>query len=639
MGSPPQASELEVLRAKVAHLEREQGFSKTILETAPGIVMRVSLDGVIEFVNRLLPQFTTPSPVGRSIYSFVSAEQHELMREALATAREKQQASSYEVFVETPDGTADWYVTTVGPIIEEGQVIALTLICVNASRARNAEDALRESRARLELALDAGNVGVWRWDRQRDLVEWDEKLDAMFGLTPQRSPRTVADFMALIPEGQRRQMGEHIGRALETGRYPDFELTVDVHGLPRCFIIKGGMLRGAGGEITGLLGGVVDITERRRIDQHLREAQKLEAVGELSAGVAHNFNNMLAVIVPALELVRMNAGPDDARLLDDALTSATNAAQLVRELMVFSRRGPSTGRQEPLSEVVRRAVELCRRTFERRVTVHLGELDAARFASVDPAPMEQAVMNLLLNARDALGQVQGRPARIEVRARALDEKEAAQRHLEAVGPYVALQVCDSGCGMDATTRRHMLEPFFTTKPIGRGTGLGLSTAWATMQAHRGFLECESEPGEGTTFTLLLPAQPQPVAALPPGQSARPSGGEGRLVLVVDDEEAVSRTNAAVLSSAGFRVLSAASGDEALEVARTTPVDAVLLDYSMPGLSAQETLAGLRRSWPAMPVVCLSGLGIALEGATSHLVKPVSRGELVAAVEKALRPPP
>ncbi len=640
MSGPAQASELEMLRAKVARLEREQAFSKTILENAPAIVMRVSLEGVIEFVNHLLPQYASDTPVGRSIYSFLSVDQHQQVREALAEARKTRLPRGYESLVQGPDGKDDWYVTTAGPIIENDQVVALTLISVNTSRERKAEEALRGSRARLALALDAGNVGLWQWERHNDLVEWDEKLDTMFGLGPGRSPRNVADFLALIPEDQRQQMGEHIGRALATGMYPDFELTVDVRGQARWFMIKGGMLRGPGGEITGLLGGVVDITERRRIDEHLREAQKLEAVGQLSAGVAHNFNNMLGVIMPALELTRMAARPEDSVLLDDALTSATNAALLVRELMVFSHRGPSAGtRQEPLSEVVRRAVELCRRTFERRVSLQLGELEAARFAGVAAAPMEQAVMNLLLNARDALAEVTGRPLRIEVRARALDAKEAARRQPAAVGPYVELQISDTGCGMNAATRSRMLEPFFTTKPLGRGTGLGLATAWATVQVHRGFLECDSQLEAGTTFFLLLPAQAQPVADSAPGSRGDESGGTGQLILVVDDEAAVARTNTAVLRSAGFRVVSAASGEEALELVRSTPVDAVVLDYSMPGLSAQQTLAGLRSRSPKLPVVCLSGLGIALEGATLQLTKPASRGELVAAVEKALRPPP
>jgi signal transduction histidine kinase len=616
-------------------LQRTDHSLCSILESLPATVMRVSLAGEIEFVNRVLPG--SEDPVGQSLFSLAPPEQHEAIRSALERTRAQLQPTSWESFVLTPDGKRDWRVTTVGPILRGDLVVGFTLVTVGDSRIFRAEDALVESRARLKLALDAGNVGVWRWDRLRDLVEWDDKLSAMWGVTPERAPRNVAEFMALVPEVHRPAMGAHIGRALETGVYPDYELETETPAGPRVFIIKGGMLRGAAGEIVGLLGGVVDVTEQRLMHEHLRVAQKLEAVGQLSAGVAHNFNNMLAVIVPALELAKLASTTGiDAQLLDDALTSATNAAQLVRQLMVFSGRHPAVGaRHEALADVVRRAVELCRQTFERRVTLQLGDLEAARFAGVEPGPMEQAVMNLLLNARDAVMIDLARPARIEVSARRVAEAEATRRQSEAQGAYVELRVQDTGCGMDATTRRRMLEPFFTTKPMGRGTGLGLATAWATVKAHHGFLECESEPQEGTTFSLLLPAGEAEVARVPLSQPAGATRGAGRVVLLIDDEEAVSRANAAVLRAAGFKVLLASSGELALRLAAGHTIDAVVLDYSMPGLSAQDTLAGLRRGRPGLPVVCLSGLGTTLEGATSQLVKPASRGELVRAIEDAL----
>lgn len=615
-------------------LQRSDVSRCSILESLPATVMRVSLDGTIEFVNRDLP---SEYPVGQSIYAQAPADQHDVMRSALERTRTQAQPTSWESFVLTPDGKRDWRVTTVGPILRGDQVVGFTLVTVGDSRIFKAEDALVESRARLKLALDAGNVGVWRWDKLRDLVEWDDKLSAMWGVTPERAPRNVAEFMALVPEAHRGSMGAHIGRALETGVYPDYELETETPTGTRVFIIKGGMLRGAAGEIVGLLGGVVDVTEQRHMHEHLREAQKLEAVGQLSAGVAHNFNNMLAVIVPALELAKLGSSGVDAQLLDDALTSATNAAQLVRQLMVFSRSHPHLGTQhEALADVARRAVELCRQTFERRVTLQLGDLDAARFASVEAGPMEQALMNLLLNARDAVMLEPSRPARIEVSARRVDAPEAERRQTEARGPYVELRVQDTGCGMDATTRRRMLEPFFTTKATGRGTGLGLATAWATVKAHYGFLECESELGEGTVFSLLLPAGESEVAQVAPSPPAGVASGAGRVVLLIDDEEAVSRANAAVLRAAGFKVLLASSGELALRLASGHTIDAVVLDYSMPGLSAQDTLAGLRRGRPGLPVVCLSGLGTTLEGATSQLIKPASRGELVRAIEEALR---
>lgn len=630
-------TDAEALRTELARLQREQAWQRTILSTAPAVVMRLSLDGVIEFINRVQPEYEARHPLGRSIFSFAPADQHEVMRAAMERVTRTLLPSSFESAAEAPDGTRDWYASTMGPILDEGRLVGLTMVSVNANRARQAEEALQVSQASLKLALDAGNVGVWRWDQRTDLVEWDEKLTAMFGLEPNQHPRTVADFLGIVPENQRQAMGAHIQRALETGLYPDFELEVPLATGTRCFIIKGGILRGAHQEVRGLLGGVVDVTERRRMEEHLRQTQKLEAVGQLSSGVAHNFNNMLAVILPALELARAEARGATASLLDDALTSATNAAQLVRQLMVFSpTRARALSRQEPLSDVVRRAVELCRRTFGRHLEWELGELEAARHATVDSAEMEQVVMNLLLNARDALAGELPRPPRISLSSLRLTEPEVRRAHAEASGAWVELRVEDNGTGMDATTRRRMLEPFFSTKPAGRGTGLGLTTAWATVQAHRGFLDCESQLGRGTRFSLLLPAtaSAQPLASAAPPAPTR-SLGAGRVVLLIEDEEAVRRASAAVLSAAGFEVLLAASGEEGLRLAAQAPVDAVVMDYSMPGLSPQECLAALRRADPGLPVLCLSGMGLTLEGVTAQLVKPVSRAELLAAVEAAL----
>ncbi len=639
------AQELAALRARVRELEAalraasaEQARSLTLLETVPAVVMRVSLAGTIEYVNRVLPEYAAAGPdgpVGHRIFTFAPPDQHEVMRAALARTAQTLENASYESQSLAPDGTRDWYLTTVGPILEAGRLVGFALVCANVSRVRAAEDALTDSRARLELALDAGNVGVWRWDRQRDTVEWDEKLTAMFGLAPGQGPRTVSEYLALIPEDQREAMSAHIARALERGTYSDFELRADRPGGPRWFIIKGGLLRDAGGEVTGLLGGVIDVTERRRVDEHLRQAQKLEAVGQLSAGVAHNFNNMLAVILPALELARRELPPEHAQLLDDAALSATNAAQLVRQLMVFARSAPAAGaRREPLAEAARRAVDLCRQTFERRVELTLGDLEAARFASVESGPMEQALLNLLLNARDALGE--SGPAVIDVSARRLAEPEVRRRHAEARGPHVELRVTDTGAGMDEATRRRMFEPFFTTKPHGHGTGLGLSTAWATVEAHRGFLDCDSAPGRGTTFSLLLPVEATP-AQTTPAQATPAVMATPRVVLLVDDEEAVRRATARALSAVGYTVLDAASGEEALRLAEASPVDVVVLDYSMPGLSAEETFAGLQRLRPGLPVVCLSGLNVTLAGARVQLLKPVRQAELVAALEAAVLP--
>ncbi len=628
--------DLEALQAELARLQREQAWHRTILDTVPAVVLRMSLTGVVEFINRILPEYADRPPVGQSIYSYAPADQHEVMRAALERVIRTRIPTSFESIAEAPNGLRDWYSSTIGPILDGGELVGLTMVSVNASRARMAEDALQVSQAKLKLALDAGNVGVWRWDQRTDSVEWDEKLTAMFELEPEQYPRTVAAFLGVVPENQRQAMSAHIQRALETGIYPDFEIEVPLTAGTRCFIIKGGILRGANHEVLGLLGGVVDVTERRRMEEHLRQTQKLEAVGQLSSGVAHNFNNMLAVILPALELARADAQGVTATLLDDALASATNAAQLVRQLMVFSpTRARALSRQEPLQDVVRRAVDLCRKTFGQQLNWELGDLDSARHATVESSEMEQVVMNLLLNARDALAGELGRPPCISISSRKLTEPEVRRQHVEASGEWVELRIEDNGSGMDANTRRRMLEPFFSTKPAGRGTGLGLATAWATVQAHQGFLDCDSQLGRGTRFSLLLPIMSNEQPALLTAPAPTPSVGAGRVVLLIDDEEMVRRASAAILTAAGFEVLLAASGDEGLRLAELAPVDVVVMDYSMPGISPQECLAGLRRDDPELPVLCVSGTGLTLEGVNAQLVKPVSRAELLAALESAL----
>lgn len=639
-GPPPHDAELEALRERVRSLEaalrqreREHATNQTLLQTVPAIVMRVSLDGTIESINRVLPEYEALPPVGRSIYTFAPPDQHALMREALERTARTRSLSSFESVAEAPDGSRDWYLTWVGPILEEGELVGFSMVSTNATRAHAAEAALVESSAKLELALDAGNFGIWRWDKGTDLVAWDERITAMFGLPPGAGPRTVAEYLALIPADQRQAMAEHIQGALATGVYRDFELRLERPDGPRFLIIRGGMLRGPDGEINGLLGGVVDVTERRRVEERLRQTQKLEALGQLSAGVAHNFNNMLAVILPTLELLRAKASPEDLEMLDDALVSTGNAAELVRRLMVFTRSGPApSSRREPFADVIRRAVNLCAQTFGPRVELVVGDLSPARFAQVESSAMEQAMMNLLINARDATA---ASPApRITIATRRL-EGEAALRSFErAHGAYVELSIVDNGAGMDATTRRRMLEPFFTTKGPGAGTGLGLSTTWATVEAHRGYLECESELGRGARFVVLVPAEDAQVDAAPPAPPTRPVG-HGQTVLVVDDELPVLRATAALLTACGYRALTASSGEQALAVAGTVDVDAVVLDVSMPGLPPQAALAALRSADPALPVISLSGLGVQLEGATSHLVKPVGQQALAEALQRAL----
>lgn len=640
---PPPVDERDyaALQARVEQLQREleaarapQLMARTVLETAPAVILRVSLDLRIEYVNRVLPEYSGVQLIGQPVFAFAPPDQHAAMRTALEAAKATRLPSSFESIAEAPNGSLEWYYTTVGPILDGEELVGLTLICTNISRVKRAEEELHESRARLEFALDAGRLGLWSWDAIRDEVEWDGRMCTLFGLTPEQAPKTRGQWMALVPSDQYERMDEHIDRALRTGSYPDFELTFGTAASRRWFIVRAGPIHGPKGETTGLMGGVLEVTGLRLLEEQVRQTEKLEAIGQLSAGVAHNFNNMLAAIVPVLELARRRMPEADLSYVDGALESALHAAELVKELMVFSRRGRNAGgAAEPLDAVIRRAAELCRRTFEHRVRIDVGDLSAAHGVIVNGGRTEHALVNLLVNARDAVQDLDDARRTVTISTRTLAEAKARAIHDDANGDYVEVLVVDRGHGMDASTRARMFEPFFTTKPVGKGTGLGLPTAWAAARDQRGYLSCDSAPDVGTTFVLTLPAKCDDSGASVAPTSRVPARSR---VLIIDDEPTVLESTALLLKMHGHHAVCASSGEEGVRMARSETIGVVLLDRSMPGQPAEVTLAQLRQLRPDFPVIAFSGLRDVLAGATVQLGKPATGQQLEQALEQALR---
>lgn len=612
----------------------DTAMMRTVLSTVPAVVLRVSLAGVIEYVNRVLPEYAGAPLVGQSVYVFAPPDQHQAMRAGLERAISTRRPTTYETVALAPDGTRDWYHTTVGPIIDGGELTGLTLVCVNVSATKEALEKESTTRRWLDVALKAGNVGAWSVDVDADVVSWSDTLSAMFGVAPAQAPRTLAELRAALPEDLREAFTQTLARVVDGAPLAPTELTFrGPHG-PRTMIVQGSAQHAPDGRVCKLFGGVVDITERRTLEAQVRFAQKMEAVGQLSAGVAHNFNNVLAVIVPTLELAAARLPVDDRPLIDDALKSATRAASLVRQMMDFSRigAGSSPGEREPLEAAARRAVELCRKAFDARIAVSL-EVEGGGDAAVDGAQIENALVNLLLNARDALVEARTPAARVRVVVRPVPPSALPERTIAGAHDYVELAVEDNGPGISVEVRSRVFEPFFTTKPAGLGTGLGLATVQATAAAHSGFADCVSKPGAGATFSLYLKHTPLPRSD---AQSSRPPAqGSGRRVLVVDDDAAVARATSAVLRRAGYHVTTAASGDEAVRIASVQPAEVAVLDFSMPGLSAEDTAAQLKSLHPGLAIICYSGLGVALSNADLQLAKPAAPRALLQAVARLM----
>jgi hypothetical protein len=420
------------------------------------------------------------------------------------------------------------------------------------------------------------------------------------------------------------------------------------------------------GAATRLVGFCHDITEHRMADegrQHLesqlRQAQRLESLGQLAGGVAHDFNNLLAVILSYTrfadeELAALATASSDPRptaLREDVeqiRRAARRAAQLTRQLLAFGRREVARPRILQLNQVVRDVEQLLRRTLAEHVELETTLAPDLWLVSADPGQLEQVLVNLAVNARDAMPT--GGTLTIETANVHVDAESAAAWHGVGTGRHVRLRIRDTGHGMPREVAERAFEPFFTTKPKGEGTGLGLATVFGIITQAGGSTHIASEPGRGTTISALLPAtddelgEPGPE----PDRPGRLSGEE--TVLVVEDQEAMREVTRRLLARNGYRVLTAASGAEAIEIARRdqTGIQLLVSDVIMPQMLGMEVAAALTALLPDLRVLYMSGHArpvLASQGtldpAVALVEKPFSEEELLAKVREILdrpRPP-
>ncbi|MBK9517927.1 MAG: response regulator [Anaeromyxobacter sp.] len=395
-----------------------------------------------------------------------------------------------------------------------------------------------------------------------------------------------------------------------------------------------------------------DVTERRRLEAahadmeaQLRQAQKLEAVGQVAGGVAHDFNNLLTVQVAGLATLEEMAGlPEEAReVVGEIREAARAAAGLTRQLLAFSRRQVLQPRRADLAEVLRSFLKMVRRVLREDVVLELRLGGEPLWLDADVGMLEQVLMNLAVNARDAMPD----GGRLVVAADlvALGEAAAALHPEARVGRFVQLAVSDSGHGMDQATQRRIFEPFFTTKPHGQGSGLGLATAYGIVKQHGGWIEVVSRPGAGATFLVHYPAAEAPLvqAMTPVPQAAALPRGAGQRVLLAEDEPAVRRSLCSWLGRLGYQVTEAADGAAAEQAWRAEPgaFHLLLTDLVMPGgTSGLELVRRLRAEDPGLPALVMSGhgpdLAAGLPTGVGFLPKPWAPEELARAIHRELR---
>jgi len=394
---------------------------------------------------------------------------------------------------------------------------------------------------------------------------------------------------------------------------------------------------------TVLQGIFRDVTQKERLEQQLRHAEKMNALGLLAGGIAHDFSNLLHAILGYAQLLLRRSREDDEshRHLEEIEHLAHQAGDLTRQVLTFSRKTESQKMVLDLNVEIDRMRDLLTHTLTRTVSVEIDLPEEALTVSADPSQIEQVIMNLALNARDAMPE--GGTLRISTRRERLDEAFCQTQPDARPGDHVTLEVTDTGQGMDPETLGHVFEPFFTTKETGRGTGLGLSVVYGIVRSHDGLITCTSREGHGTTFLIRLPAAPRRPARAGAEPRELPRGGD-ETILVVDDEEYIRRVNEQTLTEFGYRVLTARDGVQAIEALRDAAgrVDLVLLDMVMPRRGGPRTLEKILEIEPAMKVVIACGHSVTWDqeearraGARAMIRKPYDARDLLATVRRTL----
>ncbi len=522
--------------------------------------------------------------------------------------------------------------------------------CLRESLAHHeqSEEVLRESARRFhELAENIGEI-FYNYDVVNDrLLYASRAFERIWGLPlqqvlddPQSYLKSVHPDDLPAAEGafKRQLEGQQTNVEFRICR-PDGEVRwVHEHAVP---------LRGPSGRLERIVGTMQDITEFKLLEQQFLRVQRMESLGTLAGGIAHDLNNALTPILLSIDILRLQERePGRVQLLDAIASSAQRGADVVRQVLYFADGVEGRTQEVPPGELLAGLEKRLRETLPTELQLRLELADGLWSMRGDGAQLRQMLLNLCLNARDAMPA--GGTLTLSARNQVLDEFHATPQYQAEPGPYVVLEVGDTGAGMTPEVMAKAFDPFFTTKEPGQGTGLGLATVLAILQRHRGFARVRSKPGAGSTFSLHLPAQstvaPPAPAAPPVAERRGPPRGQGELILVVEDEDTLRTLAQRMLELFGYRVLTAANGAEATDLftEHRSEVAAVFTDMMMPVMDGDAAIRALLAQAPATRIIATSGLDAeSMEtkaltaGARCFLPKPYTAEPLLRTLREVL----
>jgi PAS domain S-box-containing protein len=642
-------------------------LSPAILEAIPDAVVAVNRQGVIIQVNaqtEAMFSYTREELIGQSIEILVPERQrgdhHHHRDEYHAKPKIRRMGSGLDLYARKRDGSEFPVEISLSPVstgngasgngmvvlsvirdISDRKRIENELRQANEEIERRKSRELRDSQSRMALIVDSSQDAIVGKTLEGVITHWNKGAEQMYGYAPQEIiGRNIA---TLCPPDRADEIPGILARLRRGERVDYFEsvrLTKDGKRLNVSVSIS--PVLDQEGKIVGASAITRNITGQKKVEEQLRQSQKMEAIGRLAGGVAHDFNNLLGIVTACTELLRSRVTGDGIEYIENIHEAAKRGAALTRQLLAFSRKQHVQTQILELNERLREVTKLLHPLMGDDVEVVLLPPTQSSIIEIDPGQLDQIVMNLAVNSRDAMPR--GGKLIIETGVFDFDEAFAREHATMKPGRYVMMAISDDGTGMDEATRLRIFEPFFTTKEIGKGTGLGLATVYGIVKQSGGDIWVYSEVGRGTTFKIYFPTAEQKLQA---GQERKaeplPERREGITILLAEDDRIMRRLTKKMLEEHGYKVIEADDGQTALDAlkANHTSIDLVLTDVVMKGISGPELVLQLMDSHPEMKVVYMSGYTgelVANQGLDSGirlLEKPFTRASLLGVIDAAL----
>ncbi|HET6420264.1 MAG TPA: PAS domain S-box protein [Geobacteraceae bacterium] len=645
-------SNTDITSKEIANEIRRQNEAllRTVLETLPVGILILERDGTIAISNEAARKiWSGVRYVGINGYDLYKAWWHEtgkkIEKEEWAGARAimKGETSLGElVDIECFDGSRKTIVNSAVPLLnDKEEIFAAVIVNEEITELIRAEKSLVESEKKFRTLFEDSKDTIFVSDKDRWFLDINRAGIELFGYSKKELLSMDPVKLYCDPE-DRKQLRRKLGRA---GFVNNFEVEMKRKDGEKIVVqLSVSAIKDEKGQVTGYQGIIRDVTERKRLERQLMQAQKMESIGVLAGGVAHDFNNLLTAISGYGQILQESVSADDELMRESiaqVLKAAERAADLTRSLLAFSRKQIINPKPVSIDAIIGNTGKLIQRIIGEDIEFITAFSEEKLIVMADPGQIELVLMNLAANARDAMPRG-GRLLVSTSRAVVREGKEEIY-DLRSPGPYALISVADSGTGIDKKSIERMFEPFFTTKEVGKGTGLGLSIVHGIIKQHEGSVLVSSEPGKGTTFNLYLPLAEGVIDGEQPEKPALQAKGMETL-LVAEDEEVVKDFLKRILERAGYKVIAAGDGEEAVELFRKHrgEISLVISDVVMPKKNGKEISDEIRKIKPGMKVVFMSGYtadlmhskGI-LENGVDFITKPFPKAELLRKVRETL----